>query len=363
MSLDLALVIPTFNEAHNIEPLLDRLRKVLSGIRWEVIFVDDDSKDGTAEKIRGIANEYQNVRVLQRIGRRGLSTACIEGFLATAAPYIVVMDADLQHDETILPKMLLRLQSDECDLVVGTRFKEGGSASNGLTSPHRKIASLISTQLANWLLKTPLTDPMSGFFMFRRERVAPLLPMLSGQGFKILLDISSVASNQLRLTEIPYHMRARQFGESKLDSNVIREYFLLLLDKTLGRIIPLRFFLFTLVGLTGVGVHLFILFLLNQTWEVAFLTAQILSTLVAMTNNFVLNNWFTYRDQRLKGYELVRGYISFCLSCSLGAVINVQIAELLHESHAPWWFAGTAGAVIGAVWNYSMTAFFTWRNK
>jgi dolichol-phosphate mannosyltransferase len=361
--LELALIIPTFNEARNIETLLGKIEAALQGIRWEVIFVDDDSSDGTAERIRSIARHAPHIRVLQRLGRRGLSSACIEGFLATAAPFIAVMDADLQHDETRLKTMLTLLQQQDGDLIIGSRFIDGGSARDGLNSPTRHLASHLATRCAHLLLKTSISDPMSGFFMFRTATIAPLFPALSGQGFKILLDIIATAPTPLRILEIPYHMRARQAGESKLDANVIREYLLLLLDKTVGRHLPLRFLLFVMVGFSGVGVHLAALYTLNQVLLVGFFTAQIISTLIAMTNNFLLNNWFTYRDQRLHGQQLIRGYISFCLACSLGAVINVQIAELMHENHAPWWLAGTGGAIIGAVWNYSMTAFFTWRKR
>ena len=164
--LELTVVVPTRNERGNIQPLLERLEQALQGVNWEVVFVDDDSPDQTADVVRSIARTNSRVRCLQRIGRRGLSSACIEGVLSSAAPYVAVIDADLQHDEKLLPRMLETIKADDLDVVVGSRHVEGGSLGDWAAS-RQKISSF-ATGLARVVLRSDLSDPMSGFFMMRR---------------------------------------------------------------------------------------------------------------------------------------------------------------------------------------------------
>ena len=219
---ELTLVIPTLNERDNIGPLVDLLDAVLEAVSWEVIFVDDDSPDGTAERIREIGRRDRRVRCLQRLGRRGLTTACIEGALAASATYIAVMDADMQHDENLLPQMLAMLKSDSADLVVGSRYVAGGGI--GGLDPARANMSAFATRLSRIICKAEIADPMSGFFMLRRDVLEEALRRLSGQGFKILLDILASSPRPLRVRELPYEFRERQRGESKLDTRVAWEY-------------------------------------------------------------------------------------------------------------------------------------------
>lgn len=361
MITELTIVVPTLNERENIPRLISSVTSILGHMRWEMIIVDDNSSDETANFVRDLAQKNENVRCIQRIGRRGLSSACIEGFLASSSPYVAVMDADGQHDEKLLNEMLTILQKDQADLVVGSRYVDGGST--GKLAPGRVKISKIASKISQWLLKIHVTDPMSGFFMFRRASLEHTFKKLSGQGFKVLLDIMVSAGKSLRVKELPYIMRTRQAGESKLDSLVGLEFFALLIDKLIGGLVPLRFFLFVLVGLTGVIVHFLILFLLFKILFMGFSLSQSIATLVAMTSNFIINNQFTYRDQRLRGRHLFTGLFTFYVACSLGAIINVQIATMLYEQSISWIFAGVVGAAVGAVWNYAMTASFTWKQK
>ena len=257
MAYDLAVVLPTFNESGNVGPIVDLLENALSGIHFEIIFVDDDSPDGTADMVRQIAQDHDNVRVLQRIGRRGLASACIEGILAANAPFAAVMDADMQHDETILPEMLLRIREENLDLVVGSRNIAGGSM--GEFSKSRVKLSQLGRRLSLMGAAHELSDPMSGFFMVRVSTFEQFAHKLSGIGFKILLDIVLSAGPGLRIGEVPYRFRQREHGESKLDVLVGLEYFELLVDKYLGGVVNVRFVLFGIVGALGVGVHLLIL--------------------------------------------------------------------------------------------------------
>ncbi|QDP20766.1 glycosyltransferase [Bradyrhizobium cosmicum] len=360
-SPQLSVVVPTFNERDNVTVLYRRLEAVLVGIAWEVVFVDDNSPDGTWDVVRALAQRDSRVRCIRRIGRRGLSGACIEGILASSAPYAAVIDADLQHDETQLPKMLSLLASGQADLVVGSRYIEGYK-SEGFNK-QRAGASALATELARKALRVEIADPMSGFFMVRRDRFEQLAPKLSVHGFKILLDLVASANGSLRAVEIPYTFGERQHGESKLDSMVALDFLGLVLAKFTNDAVSLRFILFAMVGGIGLVVHLTTLFIALRLIKVPFAEAQAAGAVVAMTSNFVLNNFLTYRDQRLKGFALLRGLIAFYIVCSVGLLANVGVAFSVYDQEPIWWLAGMAGALMGVVWNYAMSGLFVWRKK
>lgn len=359
--LDLAVVIPTFNEKANVPVLIAKLEQALAGLTWEAIFVDDDSPDGTADAARALARADPRVRVIQRIGRRGLSSACIEGMCATAAPIVAVIDGDLQHDETLLPQMATMLGGDEVlDVVIGSRFVAGGGT--GEWDGDRVAKSALATRLSRRVLKADLSDPMSGFFAIRTAIARGLAPDLSAIGFKILLDIMTASPRPLRFAELPYTFRTREQGESKLDHVVAMEYLIALYDRMFGRFVPVRFAMFSAIGLLGLGVHMATLSLLYLLVGTSFLAGQIVATAAAMTFNFFLNNALTYRDRRLKGArQLFDGWVSFCAVCSVGAVANVGVAAFLHDARSGEWAASAAiGVLIGAVWNYALSSRFTW---
>ena len=357
----LSVVVPTFNERDNVTVLYRRLEATLQDIAWEVVFVDDNSPDGTWEVVRGLAQHDSRVRCIRRIGRRGLSGACIEGILAASAPYAAVIDADLQHDETRLPGMVGLLQRGEAELVVGSRYIEGGSANS--FNRQRAGVSALATGVARRVLKVAVADPMSGFFMIRRDRFEQLAPQLSTQGFKILLDIVATAQGSLRTVEVPFTFGARQHGESKLDSMVALDFLGLVLAKLTHDVVSLRFLLFAMVGSIGLIVHLMTLFIALEFFNVPFPEAQACGALVAMTSNFVLNNFLTYRDQRLKGFAILRGLLLFYLVCSVGLFANVGVAFSVYDQEPIWWLAGAAGALMGVVWNYAMSGLFVWRKR
>jgi dolichol-phosphate mannosyltransferase len=356
----LSIIVPTFNEQGNVDELVQRIDRCLKGIDWEIVFVDDDSADGTLKVLHDASRTDPRVRYLQRIGRRGLASAVVEGILSTSAPYIAVMDADLQHDESKLAEMLRRLETSNCDIVIGSRYVESGGT--GDWSERRRLISDVATRLTRLVLRTTVSDPMSGFFMLKREAFNGAVRRLSSMGYKILLDILVSAQRPLVVAEVPYVFRSRQHGESKLDSAVTWEFLMLLLDKTVGRVVPGRFVMFTLVGGLGVFVHMLVLAFANRGLDVAFLTSQLVATTAAMTFNFFANNLLTYRDKRLKGFwQLTRGLLSFYAVCGLGAVSNVGIATVLFQEDYSWWLSGLAGILVGAVWNYAASSMFTWR--
>ena len=328
----LTVVVPCYNERPNVAPLIARLDAALFGIAWEVVFVDDNSPDGTAAEVRRIAQTDPRVRCIRRIGRRGLASAVIEGALSSSAQFVAVIDGDLQHDETKLPDMLAALRTGRYDLAVGSRHVEGGDAS-GLANRWRHVLSDGGIRLAQLFLPVRLTDPMSGFFMLPRPLFEQLAASLTGQGFKILLDLALSSPAPLRVIEIPFRFHERVAGESKLDALVLTQFAGLLLDKVFGGLLPLRFISFALVGALGVLVHLAVLTCVLKLTGLRFEAAQAIATVVAMVFNFQLNNDITYRDQRLRGPRLWRGLLLFMLVCGVGAVANVGIANTLYESH------------------------------
>jgi dolichol-phosphate mannosyltransferase len=354
-------VVPTCNERDNVTTLFRRLETALAGVAWEVIFVDDNSPDGTWQMVRDLARQDSRVRCIRRIGRRGLSGACIEGILASSAPCAAVIDADLQHDETQLPKMLALLQGGSADLVVGSRYVEGGSADS--FNKQRAGASALATEVAKRVLRVKIADPMSGFFMIRRDRFEQLAPQLSTQGFKILLDIVATARGDLRIVEIPYSFGSRLHGESKLDSMVALDFLGLVLAKLTHDVVSLRFLLFATVGSIGLLVHFAVLFIALEAFGMPFPHAQACGALLAMTSNFILNNFLTYRDQRLKGFAILRGLLLFYLVCGVGLAANVGVAFSVYDQEPIWWLAGAAGALMGVVWNYAMSGLFVWRRR
>ena len=358
---EITIVVPTLNERANIPILVARLQRLLAGVDWEIVFVDDNSADGTAAVARAIGEADSRVRCIRRIGRRGLAGALLEGMLSSQARWVAALDADLQHDETLLMAMVERLRQGDVDLVVASRYIDGQSGEG--FAPRRARASRWSSVVARRFLGVELTDPMSGFFMIRRDTVEELAPSLSSQGFKLLLDIVATARGKLRVVELPYVFRARQHGLSKLDTRVILDFAALVIAKLTNDAVSLRFLLFCFVGLTGVAVHMFALALAVDAAALRFSVAQAVATVVAITWNFVLNNRLTYRDQRLTGWRFLTGLLWFQAICSVGAVSNVGAASWIYDNGPGWWIAGLGGAVMGAVWNYVVSAAFVWRQR
>jgi dolichol-phosphate mannosyltransferase len=340
-------------------PLLERLTFALAGIHWEAIFVDDNSPDGTAEHVRSIGLHDAHIRVVQRIGRRGLSSAVVEGMLASSAPILAVIDGDMQHDETILPKMFAAVKAGAADIAVGTRYAECGGGV-GDWGVDRQRVSRVATQLGRIILKTSMSDPMSGLFALSRQTLMAAIPKMSTIGFKVLVDIAASLPTPPRIVDIPYTFRSRIAGESKLDALVSVEYLALLADKTIGTIIPLRLLSFLLVGGLGVGVHLSVLGTALRI-GLGFVTAEVAAVVAAMTFNFFLNNIFTYRDRQLRGWKLIGGLAGFYAICSIGGFANIGIGTWVNAQDGRWWLAGMAGIVIGAVWNFAASSFITWR--
>jgi dolichol-phosphate mannosyltransferase len=355
---ELTVVIPTFNERDNVAPLTLRLDKALQGVAWQAIFVDDNSPDGTADAVKALAAHDPRILCLKRVGRRGLAGAVLEGAMASAAPYVGVIDADLQHDETLLPRMLESLRTGEVDLAIGTRAMTEAGLGQGL-SPMRQAGSRLANWLARQVLRAKISDPVSGFFMIRRNLIDRVAPHLSSQGFKVLFDIIASQPSPPRIVEFPYVFAERQAGDSKMDGRIIIEYLGLILAKFTGNLIPPRALIFFLVGASGLVVQLAVVNVCHGA-GLGFMVSQVTGAITAMTSNFLINNMFTYRDRRLRGLKLLTGYLRFCALCGVGLLANVAVANLVHEHTPLWWLASAAGAFAGAAWNYVSTSLAVW---
>lgn len=360
----LSVIVPTFNERDNIAPLVQKLEVALAGTDFEVIVVDDNSPDGTAELAKELARQKRNVRCIHRVGRRGLSSACIEGMASSSAEYVAVIDADHQHDEAILPEMLRQVEQG-ADIAVGSRYSGEGSSTEGF-SKSRQAGSTLATWLSGILTGKALSDPMSGFFLMPRSLFNTVGPRLSREGFKILLDIIATGNRmlgrKLSIAEVPYSFRPRFAGESKMSPLIVAQFLGLIVSQVSRGILPTSFLLFSLVGASGVVVHLGVLTLAFEGLGFNFANSQLVATLVAMTTNYVLNNELTYADKKLRGRRFWTGLISFYIVCSFGTLANVSVASVLFEAHiANYLMAGIAGAVMSVVFNYAVTRMFTWR--
>lgn len=362
----LTVVIPTFNESKNIHEMHRRLEKVLGGLFWEVIFVDDASPDGTGEVVRALARTDRRVRLIERHDRRGLSSAVVEGALAASAEVVAVMDGDLQHDESVLIGLYEEVASGRAEIASASRFLQQDGA-DGLSSARRLKMSNTGIRLANRAFGLNLTDPLTGFFAVRRATVLEALPHLSGQGFKILLDLITATPVRPRVVELPFRFRPRLHGESKLDRRVMYDFFLFFIEKKLRPVLPLpaRFISFALVNGVGILVHLATLVVVVGLLGLGFTLGQLVGTLLGMVFNFTVNNAVTYSDQTLKGRRFFIGFGLFCVLCSVGVVANIGMANILHERYteASYILPALAGALIAVVWNYAATQAFVWGRR
>lgn len=360
MCPDLAIILPTYNERDNIVRVIERVTSVACGMSWELIVVDDDSPDGTAALIEEVMGRIPHIRLITRINRRGLSSACIEGMLSTTADILVVLDADLQHDEALLPLMYSEMNQRDLDIVIATRRAGGGSM--GQLNANRMSLSSCGAVLSRLACNYDLSDPMSGFFMVKRSFFLTCVREMQGGGFKVLLDLMVASPRRPRVYEVPYTFRTRMHGKSKLDTRALLEFVAFILSRCTKGTISSRFILFSIVGSAGVAAHLLVLAFIRSSSHISFQWAQAIATFVALNENYLLNNVCTFRDRRLRGKQFLYGLLLFWLTCSFGAYVNILFARALNQAGLHWWIAGIAGITVSTVWNYAMSTLFTWRN-
>ena len=355
----LSIVVPTYKESNNVPILFERIAAALGGMPWEMIVVDDDSPDGTSNVAFRLAAADSRLRCLRRVNRSGLAGAVIEGWMSSSADFVAVIDGDLQHDESILLAMYQALAKGSGDLVIGTRLRD---ASEGALSPARQQLSDLGAWFFRRIAGATVSDPMSGFFMIRREIVSRLAPRLSPDGFKILVDVILSAGGGLNIIEVPYSFRKRHAGESKLTPLVGIDFLGVVVHHATAGALPTRFVLFAMIGVVGLVVHVVALSaVLNRSSMLTFDSGQLVATVVAMASNFILNNEITYSSYRYRGLDMITGFAGFALGCSVGAIANIDVASWLYKDNQTWWVAGLAGALLSVVWNYAVSTNLIWR--
>ena len=359
----LTIIVPTYNEVDNISIFINKIKEILKNINFQILFVDDNSTDGTIDKVNKFKERYDNIELIVRIGRRGLSGACIEGIQNAKSNYVAIIDCDLQHDERLLLKMLQTFEKDELlDLIIGSRHVEEGDSQKGL-SYLRNLGSQYAIRITQKLLKIKINDPMSGFFMAKKSSLVPLLSKLQPNGFKILADILATSKGDLLTKELGYEFKKRNAGYSKMNFSIILELFGLILSHLSFGIISIRFVLFGFVGFSGVIVQLISTYFFFKIVTLSFFYSHLISIFITMTSNFYLNNSLTFKDHSLAGRSFLKGLISFYIVCSIGAFANIAVAEKIFNSIEIWYIASLTGALVGALWNFIFSSLFTWKTR
>lgn len=360
-SCKLSIVLPTFNECDNISPIAHELLDLASAYDLEIIFVDDDSQDGTAERVRDLARSHQQVRLIRRVGRAGLSSAIKEGILDATGDLVAVMDCDGQHQPSTVLKALHCLQETGSDLVIGSRFHPDAEIS-GLSSARQRNSTWANV-VARFSLPSygHLSDYMSGFFVCRLQAVLPYVRQIDVNGFKFLYELLAISRGRLRVAEVPLQFQPRISGESKLDLAIVWDLGISIIHTLLLRSVPRRAISFALVGATGIATHLLIYTFTRLSFDFSFELAQACAVIGAASTNFLINNVLTFRFQQLRGLGLWIGLLRFLLVTSMGMVANVGVSSALyHQAAQRPIFALFAGIAVDFVWKYAASSKFVW---
>lgn len=357
---NLTIVLPCYNEISNIEPLISELTRCdVNGYIKRIIYVDDDSPDGTSEFLKNTVFK-KDVLCIHRIGRQGLSSAVLEGLMLADSCFVAVMDADGQHSPSNLLDMYEIIFNQNVDMIIGSRFLEHKKLNTH--SGFRHYISWLGNILCTKILKRKLSDPLTGFFIVNRIVFLDASRKINPTGFKILLDLLYVLrKSNIKITEFQIDFRTRLAGVSKLDLGVVLAFGDQILNKISFGLIPDKFLAFSLVGVSGVLIHFLsfycVYFLLNLEFNIS----QISATLLAMTSNFTLNNLITYSRNRLRGFKWFKGLFIFTSACSLGFVSNIGVAAYLNSTNQVWWLSAISGIIVGTIFNFAMSNSFVWK--
>ena len=360
MNSKISVIIPSYNERNNVSPLVKRIDRALSNYDYSILFVDDDSSDGTAHLAQALSSKFP-IQVLVRRDKRGLASAVTDGLENTAGQIIVVMDADLQHPPELIPELLMKMD-DGADLAIASRYVEEGNCEGwGII---RRIISKGAILIAHLLLPptSKIQDPMSGFFTFRRRALADV--KLQPIGYKILLEMLVLGSFH-KVVEVPYTFRNRSSGESKLGTKIQINY-LQHIFSLMKRTSELqRVFKFILVGLSGVFVNMGLLWALTQSAGLQLQAASAIAIESSIISNFFFNNYFTFRDRRSPAWKItLRRLLKFNMVSLVGLAINLGILTLLTTVFGIYYLlANLIGIVVAALWNYLLSTSWTWRQQ
>lgn len=376
----LSIVTPTYNEAENLPLLVEELGSALAGIPYEIVIADDDSPDRTWEVADKLASADHRIQVMRRFHDKGLSAAVLDGMSVARGQYLAVIDADLQHDPSALPRMLDAVRGGAADVCVGSRSTEGGGYGNWAAS--RRLVSWVATFIARVILRVSVSDPMSGFFLVSRRAYEDAAPGINPRGFKILLEFIG-RDRSLRVTEVGYEFRNRVHGETKLNRSVIRSYLLAVAELRLGRQIDPAFLLYVLVGIVGLGVNSVVFTLaeaagvpridtgLNEALDPIY-GSFVLSVNVSILVLFALNNEFTFWEQRYRGWKLAPAFVVFWLMSLVGTAVHVAVFTYLQSIGFLFSVIGEGpartvhnllGAIVALVINWYLNTTYLWRRR
>ncbi len=363
---DLSVVIPSYNEAENIPVLLDRLAAVLQHLDYEIIVVDDDSPDGTWQIVQAIGASDPRVRLIRRTAVKGLSSAVVAGLRESVGRCMVVMDADLQHDEQIIPAMYQRVIADQHDVCVGSREAEGGSY--GTWSYSRRIVSAGARMLANLALGRLTRDPMSGFFALSHTYFDATVDKVNPQGFKILIEFLARGKNP-KVCELGYEFGNRLHGQTKLNSSVAIDYLLALVDLRFGWFVPHQFVKFGLVGLLGSIIN-FLGFATVQGMGFSVTLAVLVGVELAIIWTYLGNNFFTFTPMTFRGRDLAIGFLHYQAVCCYGLVVQLAVVRLVLSEYPAMsnslftlYLTYLVAVVFAAVGNFFLHSYYTWNRN
>jgi dolichol-phosphate mannosyltransferase len=358
MGKALSLVIPTYREHDNITSLVEQVHSALSGIDYEILFVDDNSRDCSAELVQTLSHQYP-VRMLVRTDKRGLASAVVDGIGYAGSDIVCVMDADLQHPPEMVPALFEAIRGG-ADIAIASRYVPGGGCEGwGLL---RKVISRGAIFIAHLLLPTIRTvkDPMSGFFMLRREVVAGRY--LKPTGYKILLELL-IEGRYEKAVEVPFSFRLRHKGASKLNARQQVEYLKHVFSLMQRKGEFARFIKFCLVGASGVGVNMGLLWVLTEFAGLYYLVSAAISIETSIITNFLLNDYFTFHDRRLYGTsQFLWRLLKFNAVSLAGLGLNMGVLWLLTSVAGIYYLVSNlCGIAVATMWNYLVNHFWTWK--
>jgi len=361
---EISIILPTLNEEKNIGILLPKIQHILKDYTYEVIVVDDSSTD----KTRHIAEEFfainNNGFVLYRGALSGLSSAIYDGFNIASGNFLIVMDADLQHDEAILPEIINKIATGKYDICIASRNIENGGYGNLILT--RKLLSKFGIWLANFILNMKLSDPMSGYFGLSRKLFEEIKHSINPRGFKLLLEILYKSKN-VNIAHIPYNFKVRKFGKTKLTPAIGFEYLLALLDLKLGWVISYRFILFGFVGFIGSCLN-FSFFITFLYFEVPILWSVFYAASLGMIWSFLANNFFTFSEYRYARKKILLGLFFYLFLSLPGIFVQISVTSFLSNLMQGsfylsdyLYFIYLVAVICGAALNYIIHLNITWK--
>ena len=360
---DISIILPTYNEAENIEIAINKIYQVLGDRNFEIIVVDDNSPDKTWEIVEKLKTSKDKVKLIRRFEDKGLSTAIFAGMLEAEGSVILVMDSDLQHDEKIIPPLIESIKRDKFEVSIGSRDTEEGGY--GDLSTKRKITSFIGRWFAHKFLKVNINDPMSGFFAISKSFFEEVKDHVNPSGFKILIEFI-VRKRTPRVKEIGYKFKRRLYGDIKLNPVIIIEFFLKLIDLRFGWLIPNRFVKFSIVGLSGSLINFFS-FSIASILGLKVLPSVYLGAQIGIFWSYSLNNFFTFSNLRYRGFSFFKGLILYQVVSVIGIVIQLSIVqsiittwEFMAESLTTLYFSYLISVCFAALVNYYIHTNYTW---